>query len=206
MTTVPDVAATSRRRRGRELFALARPVLNLGSRILAAFPRSVADGFLSLVRNVPGYPGLAVRYMCIRRLAASCGDNVAVYPGVHLFDLDRCHLGSNIKIGEMSFVGASGGLTIEDDVSLAHGTSVLTEEHDYRQPGPLRETELIYKPVHIERDVWVGAGVRVLAGAHIGRGAAVGAGSVVKGSIPEFAVAAGAPARVLRQRFSNPDG
>ena len=141
-----------------------------------------------------------MRYVCVKRLAASCGDNVAIYPGVYLSDLDGLRLGSNIKIGEMCFIGAAGGVVIEDDVSLAHATTVLTEEHDYTKPGPLRETPLVFDEVTIRRGVWIGAGVRITAGTEVGEGSVVGAGAVVTHDVPPFSVAAGVPARVLRQR------
>src|SRR4051812_32893317 len=126
--------------RGRDRFRAARPALLSASRVLALLPRPVASALLGIFRGLPGYPGLAVRYVCVKRLAAECGDNVAVYPGVYLSDLDGLRLGSNIKIGEMCFIGAAGGVVIESDVSVAHGSTILTEEHDYTQPGPLRET------------------------------------------------------------------
>jgi acetyltransferase-like isoleucine patch superfamily enzyme len=188
-------------RRGRDRFAAGRPVLVGGARLLGLLPRPVAATLLVLVRHLPGYAGLAVRYMCVKRLAASCGDNVAIYPGVYLSDLDGLHLGSNIKIGEMCFIGASGGVVIEDDVSLAHAATVLTEEHDYTQPGPLRETPLLFDRVTIRRGVWIGAGVKVTAGVEIGENSAVGAGAVVTRDVPPASIAAGVPARVLRPRW-----
>lgn len=177
-----------------------RIVLYGSSRILRLFPRGVALALLGLFRGVPGYAGLAVRYVCVRRLAAACGDNVAVYPGVYLFNLERLRLGTNIKVGEMCFLGASGGLIIGDDTSLAHATTVLTEEHDYRAAGPLRDTALILKPVEIGQGVWIGAGVRITAGVHINDHAVVGAGSVVTRDVPVGSVVVGVPARVLCYR------
>ena len=166
-------------------------------------PTRVAYALLGSARNLPGYPGLGLRYACVKRLAASCGENVAIFPGAYLSDLDGLHLGSNIKIGEMCFIGAAGGIVIEDDVSLAHATTVLTEEHDYTRPGPLRETPLLFDQVTIRRGVWIGAGVRITAGVEIGEGSVVGAGAVVTHDVPSYSVAAGVPARVLRDR---PDG
>jgi acetyltransferase-like isoleucine patch superfamily enzyme len=187
-------------KRGRDRFRAARPLLLGSVRALELLPSQVVAGLLGVVRNVPGYPGLALRYVCVKRLAASCGDNVAIYPGVYLSDLDGLRLGSNIKIGEMCFIGAAGGVVIEDDVSLAHATTVLTEEHDYTKPGPLRETPLVFDEVTIRRGVWIGAGVRITAGTEIGEGSVVGAGAVVTHDVPPFSVAAGVPARVLRPR------
>jgi acetyltransferase-like isoleucine patch superfamily enzyme len=199
-----DTRSASRKRiagvRGRDRFRAARPLLLSAASCLSALPRPVAALILGIFRGLPGYPGLAIRYVCVKRLAAECGDNVAIYPGVYLSDLDGLRLGSNIKIGEMCFIGAAGGVVIESDVSLAHGSTVLTEEHDYTRPGPLRDTPLVFAPVTIRRGVWIGAGVKVTAGVEIGEGSAVGAGAVVTRDIPPGAIAAGVPARVLKAR------
>ncbi|MGY2047128.1 chloramphenicol acetyltransferase [Methylobacterium sp. JK268] len=56
-------------------------------------------------------------------------------------------------------------------------------------------------PVEIGHDVWIGHGVIVLPGRRIGTGAVVGAGSVVTRDIPDYAIAVGNPARVVRPRF-----
>ena len=201
MTTLSAERKQNKKVRGRDLFRTAKPVLENGARVLELLPRPFASALLGLFRGLPGYPGLALRYMCVRRLAASCGDNVAIHPGVYLSDLDGLSLGSNIKIGEMCFIGAAGGVVIESDVSLAHATTILTEEHDYTEPGALRDTPLIFKPVTIRSGVWIGAGVKITAGVEIGAGSAVGAGAVVTHDVPPGSVAAGVPARVLRGRW-----
>jgi virginiamycin A acetyltransferase len=53
----------------------------------------------------------------------------------------------------------------------------------------------------IGHDVWIGTGATILPGARIGHGVIVGAGAVVAGHVPAYAVIAGNPARVVRQRF-----
>lgn len=55
--------------------------------------------------------------------------------------------------------------------------------------------------VSIGHDVWIGHGAVVLPGRHIGIGAVIGAGAVVTRDVPDYAIAVGNPARVLRQRF-----
>ena len=56
-------------------------------------------------------------------------------------------------------------------------------------------------PTVIGNDVWIGMGATVLAGVRVGDGAVIGARAVVTKDVPDFAVVAGNPARVLRQRF-----
>jgi acetyltransferase-like isoleucine patch superfamily enzyme len=57
--------------------------------------------------------------------------------------------------------------------------------------------------VVIENDVWIGYGATILSGVRIGNGAVVAACSVVTKDVPPYAIVAGNPAKVLRQRFSD---
>lgn len=61
------------------------------------------------------------------------------------------------------------------------------------------------KPVIIEDDVWVGENCIIMKGVHIGQGSIIAAGSVVTKNIPAFCVAAGVPARVLKE-LEQPSG
>ena len=58
------------------------------------------------------------------------------------------------------------------------------------------------KPVYIGDDVWIGSRVTILPGVRIGNGAIIGAGAVVSKDIPDFAVVAGNPAKVVKYRNS----
>jgi len=59
----------------------------------------------------------------------------------------------------------------------------------------------INKNVNIKNDVWIGTNVIILGGVTIGNGAIIGAGAVVTKDVPDYAVVAGVPARILRYRF-----
>ena len=59
-----------------------------------------------------------------------------------------------------------------------------------------------YKLVKIANDVWIGAHAVVMPGIEIGNGAVIGAGAVVTKNVPDYAIVAGVPAKVLRFRFS----
>lgn len=71
--------------------------------------------------------------------------------------------------------------------------------------GYVRDTNIEVSPLTIEHDVWIGDGVIITPRCRrIGLGAVVGAGSVVTKDVPDFAVVAGNPARVIKWRF-NPE-
>jgi acetyltransferase-like isoleucine patch superfamily enzyme len=63
----------------------------------------------------------------------------------------------------------------------------------------LRDRLIVTAPVTIADDAWIGAGVTILPGVTIGEASVVGAGSVVVEDVPPRSVAAGVPARVVRQ-------
>ncbi|NEQ84957.1 MAG: maltose O-acetyltransferase [Moorea sp. SIO2I5] len=66
---------------------------------------------------------------------------------------------------------------------------------------PMMEQGVYSKgPVVIGDDVWLGAGAIVLDGVRIGKGCIIGAGAVVTKDLPDYAVAIGVPARVIRMR------
>lgn len=111
-----------------------------------------------------------------------------------------------LDIGKMVFLGRGTELDVMDRVTVGDHTLIAPRcfitDHSHRTIAGLRidEQGCDAAPVTIGRDVWLGAGTVVLAGVNIGDGAVVGANSVVTQDVPAQAIAAGAPARVLRFR------
>jgi len=87
-------------------------------------------------------------------------------------------------------------IVIRDNCMLASGVYVTDSDwHDtYNRVAPIGKTE----PVRIEQNVWVGDGAIVCKGVTIGENSIIGARSVVVDSIPANTIAAGNPARVVR--------
>lgn len=194
----PNAVGTAPGRRGRDLFALAKPVLVALSTLFGILPTGVATLAATLARHLPTTLGIALRWALVRRLAARCGDCVAIHEGVYLFRLAHAAFGSNVSVHPMCYLDATGGLTIGDDVSIAHGVSILTTEHDYAVLGvATRDAAVRPAPVTIGNDVWIGAGARILAGVTIGDHAVVGAGAVVTRDVPPRRIVVGVPARPL---------
>lgn len=188
-------------RKGREIFAILKPLFNLAVFFLKMFPAGCCEWFLRLTRYVTGKFGIGLRYVILKRLARECGDNVSVHDSVFLKDIKNLKLGNNISIHPLCYIDAQGGISIGNDVSIAHNVSILSFEHDYSNINmPIKDAPCIPKEIIIEKDVWIGAGVRILGGVQIGYGSVIGAGAVVTKDIPSFVVAAGVPARPIKDR------
>jgi acetyltransferase-like isoleucine patch superfamily enzyme len=187
--------------RGREQFRRWRVALLMAWRISGFIPTGVCHLAMAAVRNLPGSVGFAARYVLLRRLSRSCGDVVAVYPGVYVKNPSRLTVGDRVSLHEMCYLECAGGLEIGSDVSIAHSSSIVTHEHGYTLATTvIRDAPLWLQPVAIQDNVWIGAGVRVLAGVTIGSGAVVGANAVVTKDIAPNAVAVGVPARPMASR------
>jgi acetyltransferase-like isoleucine patch superfamily enzyme len=112
-------------------------------------------------------------------------------------------MGRNCDIGWQSTIAVGSKVTLGDNVRIA-GRAFLAgypghpiDEQARAAGSP--DTEDQVGAIILEDDVWLATGVTVLAGVRIGRGAIVGAGSVVTKDIPAFTLAAGSPARVIKQ-------
>ncbi len=92
-------------------------------------------------------------------------------------------------------------IQIGSGVMLAPNCALYPYDHGVAPDVPIRKQPLQTKGgIMIGDESWLGVGVIVLSGVRIGHGAAIGAGSVVVHDIPDNAIAAGAPARVVKMR------
>jgi serine acetyltransferase len=112
----------------------------------------------------------------------------------------KCEIHGRVTIGAETVVLASildgrGGLTIGRNVILNEAT-IITAQHDL--DSPLFET--VYAPVEVGDYAAIFTRALVLPGRRIGRGAVVAAGAVVSRDVPDMAVVAGNPAKIVRQR------
>ena len=117
-------------------------------------------------------------------------------------DAGSVKIGDRCSIGGQSTITSTGGIELGSDVLIAGqcyigGGRYHTEQLDV----PMAEQGMYSRgPVVIGDDVWIGAGAKVLEGVRGGRGAIVGAGAVVTKDVPEFAIVAGVPAKVVGRR------
>jgi acetyltransferase-like isoleucine patch superfamily enzyme len=111
-----------------------------------------------------------------------------------------CRIGSHVWIGPQAYFDAR-HLVLEDYVGWGPGAKVLGSVHTgVPIEQPIIATELLIKPVHVGFGADIGMNASILPGVSIGPHAIVGAGSVVTHDVPAYAIVAGVPARVLRDR------
>jgi acetyltransferase-like isoleucine patch superfamily enzyme len=127
--------------------------------------------------------------------------SVGLYPGQEQLPETVLRIGDRCVIGRGSSIIAHTGIDIGNDVWTGPNVYVTDQNHGYtdvdrpiwRQPPPPD------RPVVIGDGAWLGYGVVILPGARIGRNSVIGANAVVTGEIPDFSVAVGAPARVVKR-------
>ena len=127
---------------------------------------------------------------------------------LHLENNILIHLyGGSLTIHEHTFVGphccfyCHGGIEIGKNTLIAMHTCIVSSNHTI----PKRDKLIMHSPdlllpTKIGDDVWIGANCTILGGVTIGNGAVIGAGSVVTKDIPDYAIAVGNPAKIIRYR------
>jgi len=115
--------------------------------------------------------------------------------------------GGNIEIGDDCSINpfcvlyGHGGLKIGNVVRIASHTVLVPANHSFDDLNlPIWRQPETRRGIIIEDDVWIGAGCKILDGVRIGRGCVIGAGAVVTSNLPEYSIAMGVPARVVRNR------
>lgn len=151
------------------------------------------------------------------------GENVVIENGVLVFHPEHISLGNNVYIGHRTilkgyyqkemrigndvwigqdcFLHSGGGIVIDNGVGLGPQVMLLTIAHDEKSArGAIIAASQKPAPIKIETGCDIGVGTIVLPGVTIGKYSQIGAGAVVTKNIPPYSVAAGVPAKVLRQR------
>ena len=135
-----------------------------------------------------------------------CSLSAGVMPGHDVGHSPVVTIGDRVLIGKGSGIVGHDSVEIGDDVFTGHHVYITDANHGYEDTSlPIGRQFAASRPVRVGSGSWLGHGTVVLPGADIGRNVAVGAGSVVTGALPDFSVAVGNPARVIR-RYVEGDG
>jgi acetyltransferase-like isoleucine patch superfamily enzyme len=164
---------------------------------MIAGPDRVFSGWAQFFSLLPGLTGIHLRHAFLRATTDRCGDDACVSFGT-IFSHP------NVSIGQTAYIGhycSIGNVTIEDDVLIASHVSIMNGCHQHgtsRLDIPLREQPGHYEPVTIGRDSWIGE--RATIAASVGQHCIIGAGSLVLSPVPDYSIAVGVPARIIRDR------
>lgn len=108
---------------------------------------------------------------------------------------------------DVNFISNKGRLYVKKYSAISSGCILIPGMHVLEVGVPFWLTAKKHiadeeRDIHIAEDCWIGAGAIILPGINVGRGCVVGAGSVVTKDVPDYAVVAGCPARIIASKFS----
>jgi acetyltransferase-like isoleucine patch superfamily enzyme len=138
------------------------------------------------------------------------GEDTLIGPGVSLsagmVPGQECITSPVVKIGDRCLIGKGSGIVghfsieIGNDVWTGHHVYITDQNHGYDDVSlPISRQSQPERAVVIGDETWLGYGSVVLPGVTIGKHVVVGANSVVTHDLPDYSVAVGAPAKVIRQ-------
>lgn len=130
---------------------------------------------------------------------------------VHCGGKRWCNYGGHVRMGKDVVVGpyciiyGAGGIDIGDFTHLGSGVQLISQAGLHDENRLRRVPSFTFAPIQIGAGSWIGVGAVVLGGSRIGRCVTVAPNSVVMTDIPDYAIAAGNPARVVRLSSTLPD-
>ena len=132
------------------------------------------------------------------------GPHVALSAG--MVPGQECVVSPVVRIGDRCLIGRGSGIVghfsidIGDDVWTGHHVYITDQNHGYENVAqPISQQSQPERAVSIGAGSWLGHGSVILPGATIGKHVVIGANAVVTGVIPDFSVAVGSPARVIKR-------
>lgn len=135
-----------------------------------------------------------------RKRCGSVGLNLRVNGPCKGF-YNKMHLGDHVSINSGARFLGRGEIHIGRYFHSGENLTIITSNHNFEYPERIPYDKVrIHKDVIIKDFVWIGHSVLILPGVTIGEGAIVAAGAVVAKDIPDYAIAGGTPAKIIRYR------
>ena len=137
------------------------------------------------------------------RRELTVGPDAAISPNAVFSNARNITIGARVSLGARCHLWAGPGrgrIVVGDDVLFGPEVMVTAATYRHGDGQPVTAQAMDEADVAIGDDVWLGTRAVVLPGARIGEGSIIGAGALVRGVIPPFSIAVGAPARVIGRR------
>ena len=184
---------------GRKLFAIGKPLLLGLSCGIRTLPPPIRRFLLVTSRGIKGKIGIAIRYVVLKSLAQSLGNNVSIHENVIIRKPELLSIGNNVSIWPNAYLDCGGGIAIGDDVSIATGLVMISTSHTWGQPEvPIKRNPIITTPINIGDDVWIGCCAKIIGQCNIKERCIIAAGAVVKGDCQSHSIYGGVPAKKIK--------
>ena len=186
------------------------------SRIIAFFKFNGLLGFVQLLVDLL-FSLYYLRYGCLFRFPSTIrnrgyikiGKNCRFgrYSTIELFcNNSRLNIGDGFRSNSFLHIGVVTNVTIGNNVLVASGVYIADHSHGEYSQFPSSDPHtapvnrpLVNAPVVIGNNVWLGEKVAVLPGVRVGHGSVVGAGAVVTKDLPDYCMAVGVPAKIIKR-------
>jgi len=178
------------------LFKLARPLRYIWRRIYftARLSADVKDMDFSVLCDgrvhVSGTANIKLGQRC----------RLGMDVELRTIETGRIQIGADTRLNRGCTLTSYAQILIGDFTIIGEFVSIRDANHGLERGEPMRYQPHTCEEIQIGRDVWIGRGSCILPGVTIGEGAVIGANSVVTKDVPDFGIAAGVPARVIRMR------
>lgn len=147
--------------------------------------------------------GMYVRKFLAKRIFKKTSNNFKIHSGVDFGSGINVEIGENSSLNKNAWIGND--TVIGNEVMMGPEIIILSGSHNFsdtsipmtHQGAPAR------RPVTIGNDVWIGTRTIILPGVKIGSHSIIGSGSIVTKDVPEWAIVAGNPAKVIKFRKNN---
>jgi len=154
------------------------------------------DFWLMILNWTTWCPLWSLRKLFFLISGVKIGEKSKLHTGCAFFRPSGVKIGEGTVIGYRTFLDGRAPLVIGNHVDIASEVMIYNSEHDVHSA----DMRVIEEPVVIEDYVFIGPRAIILPGVKIGRGAVVAAGAVVTKDVPEKAIVAGVPAKIIGER------
>ena len=161
------------------------------------FMHGVSQEALRLTAEINGsyHPPEELLALFSQLIGRPVDESFGLFPPFYTDCGKNIHIGKNVFINMGCKFQDQGGIFIGDGALIGHNVVLATLNH---AKSPQDRSSMLPAPIHIGKNVWIGANATVLPGVTIGDGAIVAAGAVVTRDIPENTIVGGVPAKVIR--------